>query len=664
MVTIGTELYLDRQHFEAAGIAYEAVKSARRRSASGYTVIDDPNDKRRVLLHYGSLKPELKALVDARFGNVQVNARLDGIKALLKQEAEDVATLRAYTYGEPAQHLPTWAVESYARACAWLRLLATTPKEVYRRMGHATTTQWVAAVAEAYSTGMDPAPLPTSYGKVCKLVARFQEEGPLCVVGSRWGNGNRRKINADENAWLVSAYAQPTKPDVVLVAAQYQAMAQEQGWPSLSVSAVFHHLNCPEVKRQWYLGRHGEAAWKALYGHTLKLDGASHRDALWVGDGTKLNLFYRNGKGMDASMQMYIVVDAHSHAILGWSLGARENMLMQYAAAKMALTKSQAKPLQWLYDGQSGHTSGAGEDFYTRASRLHFPSQPYNPKGKPVERIIGEFQKQVMRRHWAFTGQNITAKSIDSRPNMEFIKAHKDQLPQVEELWTIMAEMVNTWNAGPHAKLKGKGRMQAYEESVNPTPQRLDVLDMVELFWVKTRPNTYRKHGLDLEVKETVYTYEVYDADNRPDEHFRALHTNARFVVRYDPDMLDYVVLYSEVPGGGLRYVATAQAKHTVARAVVDLQPGHRATINHSLALRGREVEETLAQLNGLRTHSGVDPELLIELAPYGGGGKDAFNRAEAELMTMEHAPLAQGHAPQPTVPQEKPDIDPYDLTL
>lgn len=663
MIRIGAELYLDRQHFEAAGIPYRTVQSARDRGSEGYSVIKHPTDKRRILLHYGSLKPELKALVDARFGNVEVNSRLDGITAMLTEDANDMATLRAFTYGEPAQHLPTWAVEGYARACAWLRLLATTPKAVYNQMGHATATQWYAAVAEVFSTGIDPAPLPTTYGKVAKLVQRYKEEGPCAVVGKHWGNGNRRKIGEAENAWLVASYAQPTKPDVVLVAAQYQAKAEEMAWPALSVSAIFHHLNRPEVKRQWFLGRHGDANWKALYGHTLKLEAASHRDALWVGDGTKLNLFYRDKKGMDASMQMYIVIDAHSHAILGWSLGARENMLMQYAAAKMALTYSQAKPLQWLYDGQSGHTSGAGEDFYTRASRLHFPSQPYNPKGKPVERIIGEFQKQVMRRHWAFTGQNITAKRLDSRPNMEFIKANKDRLPELHELWGMMQEMVNAWNAGEHAKVKGQSRIAVYDESTNPTPQRLDLLDMVELFWVKTRGNVYRKHGLDLEVKEAVYTYEVYDQHNRPDERFRELHTNARFIVRYDPDMLDYVVLYSEVPGGGLRYVATAQAKHTVARAVVDLKPGDRSTINHSLELRKREVEEAKASLEELRERSGVNPELLIELAPYGGGGKDAFNHAEAELILV-NAPQAPVHRPSPIVPYEKPDIDPYDLTL
>lgn len=663
MKSIGGRIYLELPDLLVAGISKATVLSAKHRGTNGWDFIADPEDKRRILVVYGTeLKPEVKAKVDCALADelAALKARaqehhLDVVKAMAIVHPSDLHALRAFTFGEPAQHLPKEHLHMYARACAYLRILNNTTKATYKELGCTNAAEWHARVIECIvSERLD---LPRSYTKLRERVRQFNAEGVYSVVSKRFGNQNRRLIGTEVNAWLVSQYALPTKPDVMKVVARYITEAKAKGWPALTPSAIYHHLHKrPEVMQQWYLGRHGAAAWKAKYGHTLKTRPASCRDALWIGDGTKLNLYYRNGSGMDASTQMYIVIDAFSHAILGWSIGARENMPMQYAAAKMALTYAQAKPMQWLYDGQSGHTSGAGADFYTRASKLHFASQPYNPKGKPIERIIGEFQKQVMREHWAFTGQNITAKKLDSRPNMEFIKAHKDKLPTLEQLPIILERMVNTWNQGKHAKLDSS-RLAAYDASTNPGHQELDPMDMVELFWVRSLPITYRKHGIDITINEARYTFEVYDKDGNPDEAFRRRYINARFVVRYDPEVLDFVCLYTVDANEDLRFVAVAQPKQTVARAVVDLLPGDRSRINFSLELRNREVERLRGELDELINISGVDPEMLIEMAAVGGAGKDDTNRAETHLQL-----LAQPKALPAEDDENDPGISPFDI--
>ena len=44
----------------------------------------------------------------------------------------------------------------------------------------------------------------------------------------------------------------------------------------------------------------------------------SRRDSLWYGDGTKLNLYYRDENGNKCTTSVYEVVDAYSEVLLGY----------------------------------------------------------------------------------------------------------------------------------------------------------------------------------------------------------------------------------------------------------------------------------------------------------------------------------------------------------
>lgn len=49
------------------------------------------------------------------------------------------------------------------------------------------------------------------------------------------------------------------------------------------------------------------------------------RDALWYGDGTKLNLYYRNEQGKMCTTGVYEVMDAYSETLLGYDIAPNEN---------------------------------------------------------------------------------------------------------------------------------------------------------------------------------------------------------------------------------------------------------------------------------------------------------------------------------------------------
>lgn len=628
MKVINGHRYLELHELQAAGISYERLVKAKQRGSAGYEFMKDPSDQRKLLVGYDALKPTVRAIVDALQGEAVADSRKVEWVSLLEPEAADLALLRAHRLPD-GSGLPQGTISSSARACALLRLVNSTSVKHMRAWGYASAAEWYADVLDLVRK--EALPLPSKNHRALLTKGRELAQGDaLCVVSKRFGNANARKIGEAQAAWLVSMYAQPTKPDTAKVALRYNAEAQERGWPALTESAIRIHLLRPDVKPLWYVGRHGTAAWKNKYEHIMKLEGPTFRDAMWCSDGTKLNYFYQGQGGMVASMQVYVVMDVYSEAIIGHSVAAKEEFDMQSMAIKAAVKLAGHKPLQLLYDNQSGHKMAMQQEFFSRLSKLHFPAQPYNAKSKPVESLIGRMQKEVMRDRWFFTGQNITARTLDSRPNMEFIEAHRDQLPTLEEVTRYVAEDIARWNSMSHPK-SGKARMAMYQESTNPQAKAIDFLDMVELFWhITPSSSRYTNQGIRFERGGHRFEYEVY-TDGAPSIEFLRRWTGASFRIKFDHEDLSRVLLYREDEAGELRFVAIADAKRAYHRAAVDLLPGERAEIDVNLALRKEQQARIKAELEELRNISGIDPETLVELGPR--APKDAANAAEATLL-------------------------------
>jgi len=76
---------------------------------------------------------------------------------------------------------------------------------------------------------------------------------------------------------------------------------------------------------------------------------------LWYGDGTKLNLYYRDESGNKRTINVYEVVDAYSEVLLGYHISEREDYIAQYHAFRMAIQRSGHKPYELVCDNQGGH---------------------------------------------------------------------------------------------------------------------------------------------------------------------------------------------------------------------------------------------------------------------------------------------------------------------
>ena len=394
------------------------------------------------------------------------------------------------------------------------------------------------------------------------------------MVSGKLGNSSALKITGDFLKLIVALKRSkvPVYTDAQLFE-KANEIAEERGWkPIRSLSGMKKWLNSPSVEPLWYDAVYGEQAARQRYGRKHKTALPTRRDTLWYGDGTKLNLYYRDEQGKVRTTQVYEVIDAMSEVLLGYCISDTEDYEAQYHAYRMAIQKSGHKPYEIVYDNQGGHKKLDSDGFIGKICRVHRPTQPYNGESKTIESVFGRFQAQVLHKDWRFTGQNVTAKKASSRPNVEFIEANKDSLYTLEELKDAYAAARKEWNEGRHPAT-GERRIDMYEKSVNEETQEVTLHDMVDMFWVFTkRMATFTDQGLQVTIKGEKRQYEVCSSPGVPDHEWRRKHTYERFIVAYDPYDFASIRLYTKGTDGSLRFERTAEPYILIHRALQDQQ--------------------------------------------------------------------------------------------
>ena len=329
--------------------------------------------------------------------------------------------------------------------------------------------------------------LPGSVGRLKALINKFRPDNYGVLVSGKYGNSNTLKIEEDGGRYLVALKRSrvPVYTDMEIFE-EYNRVAPERGWkPLKSPRSLREWFNSPRVEPLWYDAVYGEMKAHQRYDRKHRTILPGRRDSLWYGDGTKLNLYYRDENGNKCTTSVYEVVDAYSEVLLGYYISDNEDYIAQYHAFRMAIQTSRHKPYEIVCDNQGGHKKNAALGLFSKISRIHRPTAPYNGESKTIENIFYRFQSQVLKKRFGFTGQNITAKRDTSRPNLEFINANIDSLPTLEELKEQYAAAREQWNSMKHPAT-GISRIEMYNTSVNEATDAVSVSDMVEMFWYTT----------------------------------------------------------------------------------------------------------------------------------------------------------------------------------
>ena len=575
------------------------------------------------LIVYSSLPEKYKARFVAKYGDPETAMKQQRMKDKVKMDENARTFFEDYTYDMNGveTHLSDKLKEEYVLNASVLNALVYDLDDMAmqtRMLNNCRRDLWECTAAnnerlrEIYSHT-----LPANVARLKDKISRYRKEGYASLISGKVGNSSTLKITREAGRYLVALKRSrvPVYNDTQIFD-EYNRTAPERGWkPLLSKRSLVQWFNRPEVQPLWWDAVYGEMAAHQRFGRKHKTELPQRRDALWYGDGTKLNLYYRDEDGRMRTTMVYEVIDAYSEVLLGYYISDTENFEAQYNAYRMAIQKSGHKPYEIVHDNQGGHKKlnrkegDEKEGFFDKICHIHRPTAPYSGQSKTIESVFGRFQSQELHKDWRFTGMNVTAKKENSRPNLEFIEANKDQLFTLAELKERYAEARRAWNEAPHPAT-GIPRIEMYEQSVNEDTDVVTVHDMVDIFWIWSgKPATFTDSGIVVSIGKLKKRYEVFTRPGEPDHEWRRRNTYRQFYVKYDPNDLRSVRLYWKDNAGGLRFERVAEPYMVIHRAIQEQQEGEAAFIRQEQEANVRDRIERQVIAKEIEYAYGVAPE-------------------------------------------------------
>lgn len=580
---------------------------------------------RPALIEWATLPPRLKARYIEVHGDPSRVMEQKIARSALIPDATARQYYEGFTYTLAGRetHLAEWLIEEYTLNATVLQQLVRQHKErmaMRKALGNGAGECWQILLRECqdYREVMSHT-LPSSLPRLKAKVKEWEEarrsggldEAYRTLVSAKLGNANTTKITAEAGRYIIALKRCriPIYSDQQIMEL-YNENSEKKGWkPLRSVKSLTQWLNDPQNIQLWHDAVHGELLTAQTFNRRHSTELPTMRDSVWYGDGTKLNLYYRDDDGQVRTTSVYEIVDAYSEVLLGYWVSDTEDYEAQYKSFRMAVQRSGHFPYEFVHDNQGGHKKANSAGLFDKSAHIHRSTRPYNGASKTIESIFGRFQQQVLHRHWNFTGQNITAKSDTSRPNLEFIAANRQSLPTRDELMKTYAKCREEWNMMKHPST-GINRWQMYEESQNPATEIATESAIIETFWMQTREDViFTSQGITITVGGKQMQYEVFAKPGVPDHEWRRHNTLQAFTVRYDPEDLSSVRLYRRDKAGQLRFERIASTYMTIHRGIQEQSEGEAGFIRQEQAADREDRIARQVEARAIELEHGTAPE-------------------------------------------------------
>lgn len=656
-ITVTVQQLTDASSGEAV-MSYECYKSLLRRKS--ITVVrpgkglDHP-----ALVDYDSLPSRFKQRFSAIYGDPHMTPEKEQD---LRMDAAARSFFEEYQLAD-GTYIKGDKIAEFTLNASVLNVLIDMEKTqgVQRRLhGNSTPINWppiydaCEELREAYGHT-----LPKSTARLRDKIREYKRDGYSCLVSGHLVNANACKITPEAGRYIIALKCSKTPVyNNAQIFTKYNEVAPSRGWKPLKTqTALTNYLSRPEVEIQWKAAVIGDTKAKMQYTRMNSTILPTMPNALWYGDGTRLNLFYKayvDGRYQLATLNVYEVMDAASEVLLGCKISNTESFETLYEATRNALEFAGCKPYEFVTDNQGGTKRADAQQWLKRVATLFRTTAPHQAPAKTIESVFGRFQAQVLHQEWNYTGGNITAKSESARIQKEFILANVDKLPTYNEVVDMYMDARQRWNAMPHPNVKafaGRSRMEVYTSQVNPMAEPLTDAMRRDLFWVTTaKPSKFTAYGIQFTVAGEKLQYEVFDREGNPDLLWRRDNTGREFYVAYDPRDLSVVRLMTRDQYGD-RFVSEARPYMKIHRALQDQTEDERRFIRmQDERNKIDRIQRSMDNYDLLREH-GLAPEQNGLVDP----GLAALNESHKSFeRLLEKA--AAGRQAEPEPAQVYPD--------
>lgn len=429
---------------EECGIPKGTLDVARNRKSKSWEFINDPDDKRMVLIGFDSLRGDHKSKVEARFGNPYEYAAKQPIRDLIKwdDKAEKFFLQYRYTSTDGTdQPLPIGHVKKYTQACCILNMLieATEDKKTFKKITKLSIKEFYDKVVEIIQE--DKINLPSTYRRLAiskdSALKKYKADGYASLIDWRFGNAIAAKVNDElSQSTLLEMIAHPNQYDDVFIALQYNKWAKENSYKQIDPATVGNWRRKNEKDLVMY--REGNAELKNKYLKQAKGFRPSAPLYMIESDDNHLDLLFLDPD--DDTQHKYfhkyiaiVVTDSFNDYPLGYAYAEKLSTDLVRAAYVNAMYHIRSLTGNWYLPHETKTDNWAIKDL------MPF----YKSLGKYVQTPVGSKNRGYIENffgsaHWKrclkigannYTGNNMTAKFRGV--NVEALNRNKKDYPLV-----------------------------------------------------------------------------------------------------------------------------------------------------------------------------------------------------------------------------------------
>lgn len=385
------------------------------------------------------------------------------------------------------------------------------------------------------------------------------------LISGKFRNKNAARVATKEQIALITKFiGYHTNHDCVEVAEYYNTVAATFGWPEITPRTVWDWAQ----KYGWAvnLGRMGAKAYLNQMGMQVKRFAPTAPLLYWTLDGWVAELYYKKhgkrGTTYCNRLTVVVVLDPFNKYPIGYAVGEHECSGLikealrnavnytaelfgrRYRATQLQSDNYAIKKMLPIYGAVADHVT---------------PAEVGNAKAKVIEPYFKYINHKYAKKcsgNWS--GYGITARK-ESQPNMDWLNAHKGQIPEEAEVRAQVDSIIAAERAAKReAYMAGFTKIPA--DRLLPMTTESYLLTFGEETGYK---NALEGSGLNIRLLGERRTYDSFDLEFRKYAHIR-------WNVKYDPDNLQEVLAVSDE--GDIRFML--EEKYAQPMALADRRAG------------------------------------------------------------------------------------------
>ena len=371
------------------------------------------------------------------------------------------------------------------------------------------------------------------------------------LISGKFRNKNAARVATPEQVALITKFiGYHTNLDCQEVADYYNTVCEALGWKKIDRRTVWNWAQ----RFGWAVdaGRYGAKEFMNTRAMQVKRFAPTTPMLYWTLDGWTVELYYkkrtegkRSGRTTYCNrMTVVVVLDPFNKYPIGYATGQHESPELIKAALRNAVNHTaelygqRLRPVQIQSDNYQIKvmlpTYGIAE-YVT-------PAQVGNAKAKVIEPYFKRLNHKYAKKcagNWS--GYGITSRK-ESQPNLEWLNAHKGQIPEEAEVrgqikWIIESERA----------LKREEYVAGFRKIAPDHLLPMTTESYLLNFGMETAyKNTLEGSGLNIRLLGERHTYDSFDLEFRK-------YTHLRWNVKYDPDNMQEVLAVSDE--GDIRFL-------------------------------------------------------------------------------------------------------------